>query len=258
MDDGEYPTRREQIGGKKRKKEENRPKGAGEKQEASKRGRGRGGRGKAAAKAKAPGRGRGSGRGRGKVMKRPSARAEPSQAAEDDQEQEEEEDKEEDECVEEGCGSSPSCSACPEASTSKRLCRSMPLQEESENDKGDGKPKVKAKATPKAKAKAKTRAAVAAERVTEHEWEPELREEILACLDECKAAGEMGGKEKHTHRSTPPLDDFATFSIYWSRFAVGVKVRQSVADKWIQVAYFARDTPCVLTNYMLARRWVPC
>ena len=46
---------------------------------------------------------------------------------------------------------------------------------------------------------------MAAERVTEHEWEPELREEILACLDECKAAGEMGGKEKHTHRSARAL-----------------------------------------------------
>ena len=118
-------------------------------------------------------------------------------------------------------------------------------------------------ANPKAKGKAKAKSVPKAsasppESLTNYEWEPDLRKQIKECLAECRSCGEYGTTQKHTHRPVDAYDDFAQFSVYWSRSAVGVKVRNNLSDKWIQVAYFARDTPCVLTNVILAKCWVAC
>ena len=263
-----YLTRREQIGSKKRKKEANKP----EKGNATGgRGRGRGrGRGKANSKDKSKGRGgKGRGRGgRGKVLKRPAAKsAAPTVEPNDNlkEEEEEEEPKEEDECVEEGAGSAPSGT---NDGSNKRLRRATPLPEATAPVDGAEKSSAlrmsedarAAVASPKAKAKAKAKAQAKAlpELVTEHDWEAELRQQLADCLKECQEAGEYDTTQKHTHRPAAPFDDYCQFSVYWSRKAVGIKVRTSVSDKWNQVAYFARDTPCVFTNYILANRWVPC
>ena len=253
MDASECLTRREQIGAKnEKKKKAGRPKKSEPKKAARGRGRGRG-RGKGGGRASGGG-------GRGKVMKRPACKPPPAKKEdpEEDQEAGEEEEQENDPPVEEGACSAPS-NGNPERGASKRFRRSKPMQEEEEDEQEEGQeaplPKAKAKAAGKSKAKPKLRAERPPRPPPAFEWETELWDEIEKCLAECCNCGEHGTKGKHTHREASPMDDFVQYSVYWARSAVGVKVRRAVSDKWCQVAYFARDTPCVFTNLLIASQW---
>ena len=133
------------------------------------------------------------------------------------------------------------------AEATKRLRRAVHLADEGSAATPQPKPK------PKAKAKSRARSTGN---------EPNfpgihaLRENLQACLKECKECGQLHSKKKHDHRDLPPLSEFVQFSMYWSRCAVGVKTRKSIADKWVQVAYFCRPSPCIFTNVLLACRWV--
>ena len=224
----EYLTRQEQIGAKKRKKEEYKDTRGG-----NKRGRGRGGRG----------------RGGGKIMKRPSAK-EPE--AGDDQENEEEEEEEADQTMEaEGVGSAPSSAPASD------IAKAAQLEGDAEPEaRPQGGVKARAKGWPKGKAKAKASVRTDAPPNPDWPWYAGVREKILEVLKECQASGELNQKVKHTHRCVDPVDDNQQFSIYWSRGAVGVKVRGGPSEKWCQVAYFARHTPCCLTNTLIAAEWV--
>ena len=248
MDESEeILTRREQIGAKKKNKQEGQ-KGKNAKTKAA---------GKQAAGGRGNGRGRG-GRGRGKaVLKRPARKPSPPKKEEEPapEEGEEEEEAEIDPPVEEGALSASSSGAMeqPEGGK-KRLRRSRPMDEAAAEDTSSPKAKAKANAKRKAKAKAEPRAPREPP-VHTFEWEPELWDSVQKCLDECEACGEYDTKGKHSHREAVPYDDYVQFSVYWARSAVGVKVRQNLTDKWAQVAYFARETPCVFTNLLIANQW---
>ena len=226
-----YLLRREQIGGKKRKNDHEDKKA----NNVSKRG------------------GRGRGRGRGKVMKRPAAKPADvrSKGEDDNQESAEEEANEEDE-VAEGEKSASSSAPCG-------IRRSRPLEESQEADADqqvDARPKAKAKASGgRGKGKGKGRASTQGEPRAPLEWEPDLRNLLTDCLQKCALCGQLDQSSKHDHME-PSQEEFVSYSIYWTRKAVGVKTRANLSEKWCQVAYFARDTPCPFTNYLLAERWV--
>ena len=264
-----FLTRREQIGGKKRKKEK---KQAGNCEDDEQDDDGEDERPKKKAKAgqkkgSGTGRGRGNGRGRGRgrgVMKKPASKKAASKLPPppEDAEGEEEEEKEEDADVEEGAGSAGS--AGPAERQQLRRARHFSAEPSSTADLPAEPSTTTADLpaepsqpnhAPKAKAKGKAKSKPTPEPREQFAWEPELVAEILACLKECKDAGEYGSTAKHTHRECSPLDDYVQFSVYWSRKAVGVKIRRKLSEKWVQVAYFARDTPCVFTNVILATAW---
>ena len=255
----EYLTRRDQIGVKKRKKEDKK-KGneeggeEDEKQEpdqAPPPKRGRGGRG-------------GRGRGRG-AMKRPAAKPaveETEQEAEDQEETDEEnpgDDDDDDDEVVEGANGSASSSAPAGLDTSAGLRRAAPLKdgdEEAPAHTADATPKAKAKGKGKGRGKAKTKAPTNDEPTNpDWPWHKDVRQRILDCLHECKEAKELGMQGKHTHRAVEAHDENQQYSIYWTRSAVGVKVRSGLADKWNQVAYFAKPSPCIFTNVVIAEEW---
>ena len=145
--------------------------------------------------------------------------------------------------------------------------RAGEVPETTETTKKAGKPPkaskakvlAKAKAKPLAKSKAKAKGkpgrackAAVPPAADEHPVQAKIRE----ILEECSEAGELNNDGKH-HHSPPYLPtDFVQLSIYWTRGAVGVKVRDSVDQAWRQVAYFSRPSPCVLTNAALGHYWV--
>ena len=125
---------------------------------------------------------------------------------------------------------------------------------------------------PKAKAKASTKDAPNSEAraekgIEECKDDPECSDpiyqkivkEVLECLHQCKDAGECYVKGKHTH-DMPKLNVDCAYvfqlSVYWSRFAVGIKSRKNNKKDEAQVAYFSQTTPCHATNIILARCWV--
>ena len=249
----DYLTRRAQIGGKKRKKDEGKAKRGGKCDEDEE---------EAEEKPKSRGRGRGQGQARGRgrgrsIMKKPAAKAAPPPPQPTDEEGGEEEDEEEDIEVEEGKASATSNGAMEVNDTgSKRLRRAKPIdQAESDQPSASSVPKTKAKS--KAKAKACPQSTRASSREELHDpLEIQLFDEIQECLNECTVAGEIDTTAKHAHRELEQPDEFVSFSMYWGRKAVGVKLRAAISEKWVQVAYFARETPCIFTNHLLALRWV--
>ena len=237
--DDEYLSRREQIKEKKKRKaSQNAPE---EDAPSSKRGRGRGGQG------------RGRGRGRG-VLKRPAARAvkatqkPPKHAndAEDEEEEEEEEGKmEQDQMIEpEGQGTASSSGPPENPGLGQNAAAPLP---------GPAQPKAKARV------KARSGANQWQDDVTSTNpnwpWHAEVRSKIKAHLHECSMANELDSKTKHMHCSVEQPEEHESLSVYWSRTAVGVKVRNGLADKWAQCAYFARPSPCPMTNVVIATEW---
>ena len=87
-----------------------------------------------------------------------------------------------------------------------------------------------------------------------------VTKEVLSCLKTCQQAGEMMAKGKHQH-ALPEVglvgEDNLQLSVYWSRKSVGLKKWDKKANKWNQVVYFSRDSPCCGTNLVLAKYWVP-
>ena len=247
----EYLTRRDQIGEKKRKKDKRKgTEGEGEGNAEEKPDedppakRGRGGRG---------------GRGRGRVMKRPVAK--PAVEETEDQEETDEAnpgDDDDDEAVEGGNGSA-SSSGPAGPDTSARLRRAARLKDGDEEGPArtdDARPKAKAKGKGRGRGQAKTTAPTNDEPTNpDWPWHKDVRQRIIDCLHECKAAKELGMTGKHTHRAVESHDENQQYSVYWTRSAVGVKVRGGLADKWNQVAYFAKPSPCVLTNVVIAEEW---
>ena len=219
-------SRRDQLAVKKRKREEGNP------------------RFKAKAKAKQvpkkkPGR---------KPMKKPAA-AKPAVEAPEEAEEEEPEDDEE---IEEGANSS---------SSKNGLKRAKPLDDDADDEeekesppKKSKQPKAKAKGAAKAKAKPNPKPS-GSSAPSDHDGDQHasLRTEIHDCLRCCEEHDSTG---KHQHDVASLLHDNAQLSTYWTRGAVGVKVRESVSEAWKQVAYFSRQTPCVGTNCIIAKKWV--
>ena len=249
-DTGEYLSRRDQIGKQKapKAKAKAKNKASAKKTEAAA-SNGRGGRGK----------GRGRGRGQAKVMKKPAARTKKQPKVEqprkeDVQEDAEEEQEEGDEVIEpEGAGSASSKGpheSVPQEPNSKRLRRSEPLPTDPDRSAVMLSPEeVTAHCLKHARERADQ---------SQWSWEFDVRKAVLECLAECRASGQYEKTCKHTHRNIPEVDSNAMFSVYWSRVAAGMKIRASPSAKWIQVAYFSRSTPCVLTNAIIGAAWVCC
>ena len=86
-----------------------------------------------------------------------------------------------------------------------------------------------------------------------------MAQEVLFCLQACKDAGTLNKKGKHAHPMSESgnleLGDEIQLSVYWTRNAVGVK--RKIDDKFAQVCYFSRPSPCCCTNIVLAKKWVP-
>ena len=190
-------------------------------------------------------------------MKRPAAAKTVVPEANDCHEDGEEEAMEDDAPLEEGANSASSAGAHEQAS--KRLRRSSPLAQQPATSQEPDPPAQKQ--TPKAAGKAKARAN--AKSIAQHpgpdvdrSWEPQLQGDIHDCLAECQTHGFLHTCTKHDQRVCENECDTLQFSMYWNRKAVGLKVRPNAAAKWMQVAYFARDSPCIFTNLLLAKIWV--
>ena len=191
-----------------------------------------------------------------KAFKRPAA-AKPKRVSEDAQaaeQGEEENPPAQDEVVEEGVNSS---------SSTAPLRRGGHVDEAMLQESSPAEPKARAKAKTKAKVKATSQPGTAAQSAAA---EPEganvvahaaaCRAAIQAALKTCREAGELGKTGKHCHPIDVLSEDFVQLSVYHSRGAVGVKIRDSITEPWQQVAYFSRPTPCVSSNVVIAKMWV--
>ena len=205
----------------------------------------------AASKAAKKGKGgKGRGRGRGRVMKRPAAKpAKPEPVGEEAEEEEHESDEE---IPAEGAASA-SSNQPPEQPP--QLRRATPLV-----DPAQGKGKGRGGRGGKGKGKKGDAEAAGPPQAPpfglDAAWEQSVKCAVRQCLEECQAAGELHKTCEHTHRDVTAFDSNSQFSVYWSRHAVGVKTRENPTQKWAQVAYFARPSPCILTNVVIAEQWV--
>lgn len=97
------------------------------------------------------------------------------------------------------------------------------------------KPAKKSKAFPKAKAKK-------AKQEPPTQVDEEMKDEMVALLAKWK--GKEYNKDEETYHSSADFGDAITFTVYWTRPAVGIKIWDYEEEEWTQRAYFAK---CSLT-----------
>lgn len=90
------------------------------------------------------------------------------------------------------------------------------------------KPKKKQQAVPKGKAKASAPATV----------DEDLKDEMVALL--AKWHNKEYNRAEETYHSSDGFGDAISFTVYWSRPAVGIKIWDYEEEEWSQKAYFAK------------------
>ncbi len=148
----------------------------------------------------------------------------------------------------------------------KAKAKATPKGKAKATAKGKAKATAKGVAKPKAKASSSGRrqfvsmdevdATGPSAEVLGDPFRQAVTKEVLACLHACNDCDTLYGKGRHhhDHETWSGNDKVVQLSAYWSRKCVGIKAM--VEQKWSQVAYFSRPTPCTATNLILAKYWV--
>ena len=142
-----------------------------------------------------------------------------------------------------------------ESKTSRKKQQENKAAKKKQAEKKTGKTKTSKTANPKKEAKPKRdRKSRAGTPVEITEVDETIKQQVMKVLHECKATNCC---HPTFEKAKIPKNAAVQLSTYWTRCAVGVKIRKP-NKKFGQVAYFAQPTICTYSNLLTAGIYVTC